>query len=140
MSELTTLARPYAKAAFEFALEKDNLSTWTEMLEFLALVVEDTAMANLLDSPTVTREKAAEAMHTAYLAGGKIVPGFSDQNGIREESFRGQWGGPRVKFKVISKNTWLKPLAKIVLEDQKQFIKSKYICGCCGMEREFESE
>ncbi|PCJ47637.1 MAG: F0F1 ATP synthase subunit delta [Gammaproteobacteria bacterium] len=62
MSELTTLARPYAKAAFEFALEQDNLSSWTEMLEFLSLVVADPAMAELLDSPSVTREKSAQAM------------------------------------------------------------------------------
>ena len=62
MSELTTLARPYAKAAFEFAIEKKNLSTWTEMLGFLALVVKDSTMVKFLDSPSVTTEKAAEAM------------------------------------------------------------------------------
>jgi len=70
MSELTTLARPYAKAAFEFALEKGNLSAWTEMLEFLAMVVDDSTMAKLLDSPTVTREKAAEAV--LLVAEGKL--------------------------------------------------------------------
>ena len=62
MSELTTLARPYAKAAFEFALEKEALSAWSEMLEFLSVVTKDSAMAKLLDSPSITREKAAEAM------------------------------------------------------------------------------
>ena len=62
MSELTTLARPYAKAAFEFALEKNNLSSWSDMLGFLSLVVNDPAMAKLLDSPTLTRDKAAEAV------------------------------------------------------------------------------
>ena len=62
MAELVTVARPYAKAAFEFALEKDNLSSWTEALEFLSLVVADPAMAKLLDSPSITREKSAEAM------------------------------------------------------------------------------
>jgi len=62
MSELTTLARPYAKAAFEFAIEKENLSAWTEMLGFLALVVKDPTMVKFLDSPSVTSEKASEAM------------------------------------------------------------------------------
>jgi F-type H+-transporting ATPase subunit delta len=70
MSELTTLARPYAKAAFEFAIEKENLSTWTEMLGFLALVVKDSTMVKFLDSPSVTTEKAAEAMLS--IADGKL--------------------------------------------------------------------
>ena len=70
MSELTTLARPYAKAAFEFALEKKNLSSWTTMLEFLSVVVIDPDMAKLLDSPKVTREKASEAM--LLVAEGKL--------------------------------------------------------------------
>ena len=70
MSESTTLARPYAKAAFEFALEKKNLSSWTDMLEFLSLVVIDPSMAKLLDSPKVTREKASEAM--LLVAEGKL--------------------------------------------------------------------
>jgi F-type H+-transporting ATPase subunit delta len=60
MSELTTLARPYAKAAFEFALEKENLSSWTEMLAFLSLVVANPDVSKLLDSPSITRDKAAE--------------------------------------------------------------------------------
>ncbi len=62
MSELTTLARPYAKAAFEFAIDKDNLSAWSEMLAFLSLVTADKAMSQLLDNPSLTRDKAAEAV------------------------------------------------------------------------------
>jgi F-type H+-transporting ATPase subunit delta len=34
MSELTNLARPYAKAAFEFAVEHNALEAWTGMLFF----------------------------------------------------------------------------------------------------------
>ena len=62
MSELTTLARPYAKAAFEFALEQKNLAGWSDMLAFLSMVSKDEAMVNLLDSPSITKEKAAEAV------------------------------------------------------------------------------
>jgi len=62
MSELTTLARPYAKAAFEFALDKGNLSQWSEMLAFLSLVSSDKAMSKLLDNPSLTRDKTAEAV------------------------------------------------------------------------------
>ncbi len=62
MSELTTLARPYAKAAFEIALDQKNLSGWSEMLGFLSLVSKDAAIATLLDSPSITREKVATAV------------------------------------------------------------------------------
>lgn len=39
MSELTTIARPYAKAAFDFAVErsatdKSAVKKWAEMLNF----------------------------------------------------------------------------------------------------------
>ncbi len=62
MSELTTLARPYAKAAFGFALENKSLSAWSEMLGFLSSVAKDEGVTALLDSPSMTKEKAAEAI------------------------------------------------------------------------------
>lgn len=36
MSELTTIARPYAKAAFDFAVEANAVDAWLEMLVFAA--------------------------------------------------------------------------------------------------------
>ncbi|MBY5994233.1 F0F1 ATP synthase subunit delta [Ferrimonas balearica] len=48
MSELTTVARPYAKAAFEFAVEKQAVDHWAEMLAFLAEVTVNDTVANLL--------------------------------------------------------------------------------------------
>ncbi len=60
MSELTTLARPYAKAAFGFAIEKDKLTPWSEMLVFLSSIATDEAMITVLDSPSTTKEKAAD--------------------------------------------------------------------------------
>ena len=32
MSELTTVARPYARAAFEFAVSNNNIEAWSTML------------------------------------------------------------------------------------------------------------
>ena len=40
MAELITLARPYAKAAFEFALAANKLQSWLEALEVSAAVAE----------------------------------------------------------------------------------------------------
>jgi len=62
MAELTTLARPYAKAAFEYAIEAKQLVEWSEMLSFAAQVVNDEAMHTLLTSPHFTKEEQCEAM------------------------------------------------------------------------------
>lgn len=40
MSDLTTIARPYAKAAFDFAVEKQQLGHWSQMLAFTAEVAK----------------------------------------------------------------------------------------------------
>ncbi|QSX37263.1 F0F1 ATP synthase subunit delta [Shewanella sedimentimangrovi] len=48
MAELTTIARPYAKAAFDFAIEKQAVDSWAEMLSFAALVSENDTMRPLL--------------------------------------------------------------------------------------------
>jgi F-type H+-transporting ATPase subunit delta len=48
MSELTTVARPYAKAAFDFAVEKDAVAKWQEMLAFAGAVAANDDMHQLL--------------------------------------------------------------------------------------------
>lgn len=59
MSELTTVARPYAKAAFDFAVEQGALQEWHEMLAFAAQVAEDQTMQNFLKG-AVSRDKATQ--------------------------------------------------------------------------------
>ena len=48
MSELTTVARPYAKAAFDFAVEKQTVAQWQEMLVFAGAVAQDTSIKEIL--------------------------------------------------------------------------------------------
>ncbi|OOG27873.1 F0F1 ATP synthase subunit delta [Thioalkalivibrio denitrificans] len=60
MSELTTLARPYAKAVFEAAQAAGNLAGWSDQLGFMAAVAHDPAMRVYLDNPRLTRESAAQ--------------------------------------------------------------------------------
>jgi F-type H+-transporting ATPase subunit delta len=50
MSELTTVARPYAKAAFDFAVEKGAVTQWQEMLFFASEVTANESMKNVLSS------------------------------------------------------------------------------------------
>jgi F-type H+-transporting ATPase subunit delta len=61
---LTTLARPYASAAFEYALENDALSEWDEMLKNAAYIVENPAIKTLLRSPAVTAEQMVDLFDT----------------------------------------------------------------------------
>jgi F-type H+-transporting ATPase subunit delta len=60
MSELITLARPYASAAFELAKEEKNFDHWSEMLGFMAAVAHDRTMRIVLDSPRLSEDQAAE--------------------------------------------------------------------------------
>ena len=59
MSELTTVARPYAKAAFEFAVEAKAIDTWHSMLVFAAEVSKNETMTTYL-SGSVSVEQAQD--------------------------------------------------------------------------------
>jgi F-type H+-transporting ATPase subunit delta len=59
MSELTTIARPYAKAAFDFAVEKEALDQWGQMLSFATEVTRNEDMAELITS-SASADKLAE--------------------------------------------------------------------------------
>jgi F-type H+-transporting ATPase subunit delta len=48
MSELTTVARPYAKAAFDYAVEANAVEAWLEMLVFAAEVSKDATIESYL--------------------------------------------------------------------------------------------
>jgi F-type H+-transporting ATPase subunit delta len=60
MSELSTLARPYASAAFEMAKEQGDYDRWSQMLSFMAAVAHDGELRRVLDSPRLSEEQAAE--------------------------------------------------------------------------------
>lgn len=62
MSESTTIARPYANAAFEYARDGKILSQWSEQLAFLAAVSKDPQMSRLLDDPRLPRQQRAELL------------------------------------------------------------------------------
>ncbi|ACX90234.1 F0F1 ATP synthase subunit delta [Pectobacterium parmentieri] len=48
MSEFVTVARPYAKAAFDFAVDNQALDRWQNMLAFSAEVARNEQIAELL--------------------------------------------------------------------------------------------
>lgn len=61
MAELTTLARPYAKAAFEYADNQNALQGWSEMLALAAVVSVDSIIQKLLSAPSYTAQQKADA-------------------------------------------------------------------------------
>lgn len=60
MAESTTIARPYAQAAFKLAQQKQALPVWAEMLGLAAVVATDAGMRKLLDNPRITPEQLAD--------------------------------------------------------------------------------
>ena len=60
MAELSSMARPYAKAAFEHALASSALGEWSQMLATAAAVASQEAVAKLLSSPAITSEQQAQ--------------------------------------------------------------------------------
>lgn len=52
MSELTTVARPYAKAAFEFAVEAKAVDSWLAQLTFAAEVAKDETIKGFISGGT----------------------------------------------------------------------------------------
>jgi F-type H+-transporting ATPase subunit delta len=61
VAELTTLARPYAKAAFEVALQSSNLDLWSSMLTVSAAVTADEGVRELLNSSSLSSQQIAES-------------------------------------------------------------------------------
>ena len=60
MADRLTIARPYARAAFEEARKNGGLAPWSDALQAAALVVRDPRVATLLGDPRVTPAELAQ--------------------------------------------------------------------------------
>jgi F-type H+-transporting ATPase subunit delta len=56
MAEFATLARPYAEAVFQLALEKGNFEDWSKNLNFLSTVINDPKIAKVIANPEVGKQ------------------------------------------------------------------------------------
>jgi F-type H+-transporting ATPase subunit delta len=63
MAELSTLARPYARAAFEYARDAGLLSQWAEQLGTAAAVAQNDVMTSFLSDPAQTAEQQAQTLN-----------------------------------------------------------------------------
>ncbi|CAM3544732.1 MULTISPECIES: F0F1 ATP synthase subunit delta [Halomonas] len=57
MAELLTVARPYAKAAFEYARDNEALDSWSQALSFLSFAVADDVVRHRLSSPKLDSDQ-----------------------------------------------------------------------------------
>ena len=73
MADRSTIARPYARAAFDEAQAKKRLGPWSDALNTGATVVTDERVHNLLDNPSVTPGQLAQLI--IEIAGGLDEPG-----------------------------------------------------------------
>jgi F-type H+-transporting ATPase subunit delta len=72
MADKSTIARPYARAAFEEARAHEALGPWSEALRVAAEVVKDPRVAALLGNPHVTPEQLAQLV--TGIAAAKLGP------------------------------------------------------------------
>jgi F-type H+-transporting ATPase subunit delta len=70
MADRITIARPYARAAFEEARAHQGLGPWSDALKIAAEVVRDPRVQSLLGNPHVTPEELAQLVTS--IAGSKL--------------------------------------------------------------------
>ena len=62
MADLSTLARPYAKAMFELARDSRQLKEWSAQLAAIAAAVADPQLGRLIGHPALDRSQLADVL------------------------------------------------------------------------------
>ena len=62
MSDITTIARPYAKAIFNYALASTRLAAWSVILHDLAQATLDTHTQQFIGNPAATATQQSELL------------------------------------------------------------------------------
>ncbi|WP_350562262.1 F0F1 ATP synthase subunit delta [Psychrobacter sp. CAL346-MNA-CIBAN-0220] len=66
MADLSTLARPYAKAAFDYANEHGVVNEWENFLFIASTIVNDKSFHTWLNNPAVSAEHKSAALVDLY--------------------------------------------------------------------------
>lgn len=127
MLEKTTIARPYAQAAFEQAQEEADLHKWSAMLQLLSVVVSNPAMASVIKNPRLERSKLAELV--LEICSGHLTETF--QNFVRLLTFTDRLSlAPQIHELFEKKRTDAEGIAKITVtsaypleDDQEEKIR-----------------
>ena len=62
MAEKSTIARPYAQAAFDLAHEKSDLKNWSDMLQTMAAAAANDDMQALFGNPDVSKQALVDLL------------------------------------------------------------------------------
>ncbi len=62
MSELSTLARPYAEAVFKRAKETESSQEWSDTLAFLSAIMQDESLAAIVNNPRVGQDELTQLL------------------------------------------------------------------------------
>lgn len=99
MAELSTVARPYAKAAFVHAQEQGQLAAWSAQLALVSALMQDAELAAYLARPSMTVTQQVDAVlavsgeqlspevrnFVAYVAQNKRLPALPEIATIFEQ-------------------------------------------------------
>ena len=86
MIEPTTLARPYARAAFQFAVDNGAVDSWHQALFTVAAVVAEPSVAKVLDDPATTASERANTV--ASVLGDDTPAGVAQFVSVMAENHR----------------------------------------------------
>ncbi|MFV9924359.1 MAG: F0F1 ATP synthase subunit delta [Francisella endosymbiont of Hyalomma scupense] len=62
MTNISVIARPYAKAAFEFANEHNLLQQWSKLIQTFSELIKDSSVAAIISSSTVSQIEIIDAL------------------------------------------------------------------------------
>jgi F-type H+-transporting ATPase subunit delta len=86
VAERATIARPYAKAAFEYARDAGAFAPWSQGLKVAAEIVTDPQVADLSKSPQCSAADLANLI--TDVAGAKLDAGMQNFVGVLAENHR----------------------------------------------------
>lgn len=86
MAERATIARPYAKAAFEYARAAKRFVEWSEGLHMAANIIADSRVADLAMNPEWSATEVADLV--TDVAGAKLDPSMQNLVRVLAENHR----------------------------------------------------
>ena len=86
MIEPITLARPYARAAFQFAVDNGAVDSWHQALVTVAAVVAEPSVAKVLGDPATTASQRAQTVATVL--GDDLPTGVTQFVSVMAENHR----------------------------------------------------
>lgn len=80
MSNTNTIARPYAKAIFQYALDTKQLSAWSNLLHYLASIMLESETSRFINNPSTTPEMHSQLFLDLIEASNHVQPRKAIEN------------------------------------------------------------